>query len=292
MSMLHVNDLQPPRHRHDHSPPLGRAAALGAHAVAALTQEALLTPKPALVDRRGSGAHRDLDLPALLRSAHALGPYFEQMAAGALHRAPDQALRERLARIGRSAEFAMFAATGGANSHRGAIWAVGLLLGARASLEGHADAAEIAAVAARLARYPDRFAPARNTHGSCVAERFGIDGARGEAERGFRHVTDLGLPTLRAARARGIEEEPARLDALLAIMTTLPDTCLIHRGGLSALDDAQRLSAGILAAGGSSTASGRQRFATLERALLAHNASPGGAADLLAACLFLDAVAD
>src|ERR1700729_1707330 len=80
------------------------AALLADHAVDALLAEARLTPKPALVDRRGSGAHRDLDLARMTRSARSLRGTFLSMASAAAGREPDQALREELARIGRAGE--------------------------------------------------------------------------------------------------------------------------------------------------------------------------------------------
>ena len=106
--------------RADSVPEPRRALQLADLAVDVLTTEALLTPKPALVDARGSGAHRDLDLPTMLKSARSLHGTFLSMAAAAGGREPDQALREQLARIGRSGERRMFAATGGSNAHRGA----------------------------------------------------------------------------------------------------------------------------------------------------------------------------
>jgi triphosphoribosyl-dephospho-CoA synthase len=268
--------------------PRWRASQLADLAVDALIAEALLTPKPALVDRRGCGAHRDLDLNRLLRSARALYGTFLQMAAFAAGREPNQTLRERLARIGRAGECDMLAATGGANAHRGAIWVVGLLVAARAMSGAAADARAVAAQAARIAVVPDRFAPPQDSHGARACRRYGVVGARGEACAGFPHVVDVGLPALWAARATGVEESCARLDALLAIMASLDDTCLLHRGGLPALEAAQRGARTVLAVGGSSSAAGRHALLRLDADLLARNASPGGCADLLAACLFLD----
>jgi triphosphoribosyl-dephospho-CoA synthase len=80
----------------------------------------------------------------------------------------------------------------------------------------------------------------------------------------------------------------ARLDALLEIMKSLNDTCLLHRGGLAALQTAQTGAAAVLAAGGTATARGWKLLRRLDRDLIALNASPGGSADLLAATLFLD----
>jgi triphosphoribosyl-dephospho-CoA synthase len=268
-------------------------------AVDVLTAEALLTPKPALVDARGSGAHRDLDLPAMLKSARSLHGTFLNMATVAAGQQPDQVLREQLAQIGRSGESQMYAATRGSNAHRGAIWVLGLLVAARA-IQGeigphgetgpHAEASprETAALAARIAAFPDRNAPAQDSHGARVCRRYGVRGARGEAVAGFPHIVEVGLPAMWAARAKGADETCARLDALLAIMATLDDTCLLHRGGKPALEAAQRGARDTLMAGGSSSAAGRRALLRLDAELVERNASPGGCADLLAACIFLD----
>src|SRR5579863_5572928 len=157
-----------------------RAEQLADLAVDVLIAEALLTPKPALVDRRGPGAHDDLDLYRLVRSARALHGMFQRMAALAAGREPDRLLREELALLGRAGECDMLAATDGSNAHRGAIWALGLLVAARA-LRGGATADEVAAQAGRIASFPDRYAPPRGTHGANVCRRYGVRGARGEA---------------------------------------------------------------------------------------------------------------
>jgi triphosphoribosyl-dephospho-CoA synthase len=256
-------------------------------AVDVLKAEAMLTPKPALVDARGPGAHRDLDLSAMLKSAGSLHGTFLNMATAAAGREPDQALREQLARIGRAGERCMFAATQGSNAHRGAIWVLGLLVAARA-IQGEAGPRETASLAARIAAFPDRYGPAQDSHGARVCRRYGVRGARGEAVAGFPHVVDVGLPAMWAARAKGADETCARLDALMAIMATLDDTCLLHRGGLPALEAAQRGARDTLMAGGSSSAAGRRALLRLDAELVERNASPGGCADLLAACIFLD----
>src|SRR5580700_11024925 len=95
-----------------------RSRLLASLASQSLIAEAELTPKPGLVDRRGSGAHSDLSLAIMRCSALAIEPYFCQMAAVSQGSYPSQALRERLARIGRNAERAMLRATGGSNSHK------------------------------------------------------------------------------------------------------------------------------------------------------------------------------
>lgn len=275
--------------------PFGEAPLLARFARDALIDEARLTPKPALVDARGSGAHVDLDLATMLRSAHALEPTFEALARASRGAQPGTALRTDLARIGRSGEAAMMRATQGSNAHRGAIWIVGLLVaGATIVQTPHigdnetAHAWRICETAAQIARFDDLLAQPAASNGARVRERYNVGGARSEAQNGFPHVMHVGLPALHAARAQGSDEAHARVNALLAIMASLDDTCVLHRAGLAGRTAAQAGAQRVLDAGGIATQAGRAAFDALERELLALNASPGGAADLLAATLFID----
>ena len=255
----------------------------------ALIAEAELTPKPGLVDRRGPGAHADLSLALMRRSALAIEPYFLAMARESAGATPSLALRERLGAIGRRAEWAMYAATGGSNSHKGAIWSLGLLV-AGAAMDADARASSIARNAGTIASLEDRRVSAGNSHGRLVARKYGVAGARGEAISGFPHVIQLGLPTLRARRLADMSEDVARRDALLAIMAQLADTCVLYRGGPAALLSLQQGAAAVIEAGGCETSAGWQLFQRLDDRLRALRLSPGGSADLLAATLFLDAI--
>ncbi|SMS08048.1 Probable 2-(5''-triphosphoribosyl)-3'-dephosphocoenzyme-A synthase [Pseudomonas viridiflava] len=258
-------------------------------AVDALMDEANLSPKPALVDRRGNGAHTDLHLGLMHASALSLWPTFKLMAeAAAQFKIVGQPLREELGRLGREGEAAMLHTTGGVNTHRGAIWALGLLVTAAALDVDDCTSAAICQRAARLALIKDRQVVASNSHGSIVAQRYGAMGAREQAQQGFPAVTNVALPQLQRSRAAGSGEQNARLDALLAIMTTLADTCVLYRAGPEGLQAMQLGAQRVLDAGGSASLAGRRELHELDKQLLALNASPGGAADLLAACLFID----
>ena len=270
--------------------PAAQIALVADLAVRILVEEAELTPKPALVDHRGGGAHDDMDLAMLFSSAYALHPTFRDLATRAYGCAPSRWLREELAAIGRRGEAAMFAVTGGVNTHRGAIWALGLLAAAAVMAPADAPPADIAALAGRVASFPDRCAPTETSHGSLVTRRYGVAGARGEARRGFPNVVGVALPALRATREAGHPERFARLDALIALIAHVDDTCLLHRGGRPALRDAQAGARAVMAVGGNATVAGRRAVRSLEMTLLRHNASPGGSADLLASALFLDAL--
>ena len=266
--------------------PLSLADRLADLAVDALIDEADLSPKPALVDRRGNGAHTDLHLGLMHASALALWPAFKEMAEAALETGEvGLPLREAIGRIGREGEQAMLVTTNGVNTHRGAIWALGLLVTAAAL-----QPKSIALCAARLALLDDRYAPTPLSHGAQVAQRYGARGAREEAQLGFPSVLQRGLPQLHKSRANGHGEQNARLDALLAIMTELADTCVLYRAGEPGLHAMQAGAQAVLDAGGSASLSGRRRLHELDQQLIALNASPGGAADLLAATLLLDRI--
>ncbi|RMN84700.1 putative 2--3'-dephosphocoenzyme-A synthase, partial [Pseudomonas cannabina] len=259
-------------------------------AVDALIAEADLSPKPALVDRRGSGAHTDLHLGLMHSSALSLWPTFKLMAEAAAHFGTlGQPLREALGQLGREGEVVMLRTTGGVNTHRGAIWALGLLVTAAALDPQNCGPEAVCRRAARLALIPDRHVPAqKSSNGSEVVRRYGVMGAREQAQQGFPAVTQRALPQLQRSRAAGCGEQNARLDALLAIMTGLTDTCVLHRSGIEGLDAMQHGAQRVLDAGGSASLAGRRALNQLDQQLLALNASPGGAADLLAACLFID----
>lgn len=262
-------------------------AELARRAARALIEEAELTPKPGLVDGRGPGAHHDLSLQLLVTSAHVLEPYFRRMAEEAKRERLPGTLRIRLGKLGREAEHAMLRATKGINTHRGAIWSLGLLVAGAARLAS-SEPARICHEAARIARWPDEAGHRRSLSEEQPWRLDAEFGARREAFRAFPHVQFAGLPALARARNSGVPESFARIDALLAIMADLSDTCILRRGGELALYTVQHRAKQILALGGSCPAGGAAALQRLEQTMLALWVSPGGSADLLAATLFLD----
>lgn len=261
-------------------------------ATQSLIEEARLSPKPGLVDSRGNGAHHDLSLALMERSAHSLTPTFHALALQSWERPADIALRQLVGRLGREGEQQMMAATCGVNTHRGAIWALGLLISAAAMHGMTGSSAEITATAARLAALPDEEAPKSFSKGLRATRRYRVPGAREEAQQGFPHIMRLALPQLRRSRQSGATEGEAHIDALMAIMTSLSDTCVLSRAGLTGLETMQNGARSVLMNGGMSRKEGRDALEVLDRNMLALNASPGGAADLLAATLLLDSIAD
>lgn len=264
-------------------------AELAELAVQALLDEVHLTPKPGLVDLRSSGVHQDLTVALMERSAESLRVTFGSFArAAGQHPWVNQYLREELARLGRLGEHVMMQATGGVNTHRGAIWALGLLLGGLGVRQAPGTVTGLLNNAGELARMTDRFySPGTASNGAKARLRYGVDGAREQAAQNFPQIMD-GLHQLYRSRQAGACEQAARLDALLAIAANLSDTCVVHRSGVEGLRWMQQQAQQVLAAGGYATAAGRERYEVLDAGMQKKNASPGGAADLLSACLFID----
>jgi triphosphoribosyl-dephospho-CoA synthase len=261
---------------------------LGRLAARALRDEATLTPKPGLVDMRGGGSHDDMDIAMLLASAGALAVPITRCAEAAASLPLGRDLRAEIGAIGRAGEQRMLHATGGVNTHRGALWVLGLLA---AGLAATGTAARAAGFAARLARCKDPALPVRTaSHGARARLRYGAAGAVGEAQAGFPHTMHVALPALRAGRAAGHGEHTARTDALLASMARLEDTCLLHRAGPESLRVVRHRAAAILRAGGSGTAPGGILLDDLDRISRRLRLSAGGSGDVLAAAVFVDSV--
>jgi triphosphoribosyl-dephospho-CoA synthase len=265
------------------------AAALADAAVNALIQEAELTPKPGLVDGRGPGIHKDMDLVMLRKSAMALRGTFLDTVELAYSAVSRKALRAGLGVIGRAGEQTMLLATRGINTHRGAIWTLGLLCAGAAILaDGSVCAATVCAQAGGIAQLPDPYVSRLVSHGWSVRCRYGSRGARGEAEDGFPHLIGVALPMLHQSRREGATEDQARLNTLMALMAVLEDTCLLFRAGTAGLTAAQSGARKVLDCGGVTTPSGKPALMDLDRSLLSLGISPGGSADLLAGALLLD----
>ncbi|MFJ9375187.1 triphosphoribosyl-dephospho-CoA synthase [Streptomyces sp. NPDC101455] len=261
--------------------------ALARAAVDALTGQLALAPKPGLPDPRDLAARTTrVDHSALRWSAKALTPGLAAMAAAARRTGePTPVLRAELGAIGRCAEHSVALAGGG---HRGALWALGLLVAA-AALDPDAGAKDVAATAKRIAAHPDRRAPRRPSRGSSISAKYGAAGARGEAKAGFPHVRRA-LDSLATTRAAGATETQARLDALLTVMSTLQDTELLHAVGPLGLRHVQAGARGVLEAGGTATKAGAEALTAFDTDLHARAWSPRGSAGLLAGALFLDSL--
>ena len=265
--------------------------ALGRAATVALYEELALAPKPGLVSFADSGSHADMDGRTFLRSLFALRGYFVAIARLGAEGAAFPALEA----CGQAAEARMLAATGGINTHRGAVFSLGLLCAAGGAAAAAGEALSPATLRARLRHHWGPALQARRLRpprlpGGLAAQRLGLRSASDEAADAFPVLFDHTLPTLQAGRARGLDPASARLDALLATVAVLDDSNLALRGGRAGLDWARAAARDFLAAGGAGRPGGRAAAWALHRAFVVRRLSPGGAADLLAAACWLDRV--
>lgn len=264
------------------------AVKVEAAASRALLAEINLYPKPGLVSPVDSGAHRDMDLATFLRSIASLEGYFAAIAEAGGRGAPFQRLRA----LGLQAEQGMLRATGGVNTHRGAIFSLGLLAAGAGWNSAHDLSMEAGDLVQTVVRLwgPDLEAshPAIPvSHGSFAVARYGARGARSEAAEGFPTLVEVALPAFRDAAARGSDRDAAGIQSLFATMAVLEDTNLLHRGGVAGLVYVQRAARGFLDEGGVFHPRWRDRAFALHREFVSRNLSPGGSADILAAAMFL-----
>lgn len=259
-------------------------------AVSSLIMEARTTPKPGLVDGRNSGSHKDMDLRLMIRSAEALGPYFEAcIRAGmdSVKKAPEETF-PLLRKLGLEAEKTMFSVTDGVNTHKGAVYLFGILLGAfgrlwqadrfpepeKMLLEGGKIAsASVEEDLRTIGSLPDNAL----TSGQRIYRDYGLRGARGEAADGFPSVRLTALPYLRAHR-----EEGRYQSVLLHLIALGKDTNLIARCGFTDAKEAVEKVRALLSAG----EPGLSALEELDDWFIRKNLSPGGSADLLAVSIF------
>lgn len=273
------------------------ADAVAAQATRALLYEVNVTPKPGLVDRDNNGAHADMDIFTFIDSSVALTPFFRDMAlAGMRGGAEPAGLLSRLRLPGQWAEDAMFAATGGVNTHKGLIFSLGILCAAagvaKAAGSGFA-AGNILALCGEIAAGVDgelvRASVAENaaTHGEEVFAKFGLTGARGEAARGFPGVRDCGLPVLSGGIAAGGHPNDAGVAALLHLLARVDDTNIVSRADEGTLRAVQKKVAAALKECGGDTGDLLRFAKNLDADFIASRLSPGGSADLLALSFML-----
>lgn len=262
-----------------------------------LMGEVYTTPKPGLVDREDTGAHTDMDVSTFERSAEAVTPYLSRMFyRGSQWIGTPESLFKEIRKIGIQAEKAMFEATDGVNTHKGLIFTLGILCAAAGNCyqkEHCFDTDRILQTASEMTEKPpeeefremERREPV--THGEILYRRYGEKGIRGEAQKGFPILKNVALPTLRSTRMTGFDANRSNITVLLAVMSSLNDTNVWSRGSYEEMEWLKKKAAEILKQGGALFDAGIRRVKELNRLCIQKNLSPGGAADILAASLFL-----
>lgn len=273
-------------------------------AIRSLLYEVCVSPKPGLVDRGNSGSHDDMDIYTFMSSASSLFPCFEScvLTGRATAECPANETLDALRRDGLAAESAMRHATGNINTHKGAIYSMGLLCGAlgRIKAEDWTDpervTAEVSAITAGSVERELASVKGDNyqTAGQRIYAQYGISGIRGEVESGFPTVLKYGLPALEAGLCADpkhiseagytYSEDLAGSAALLAMITRAADTNMIARGGIDL--HAKAVSAVERILNGDDYPA-KAEVDALDRSFIEKHLSPGGCADLLSICWML-----
>lgn len=266
-------------------------------AVKALLYEVNVSPKPGLVDRFNTGAHNDMDIFTFVESALALEGYFYDCCRITMENSDldFHKLFNLLKKRGMTADKEMFQATEGINTHKGAIFSLGLM--SSASVMAHVNDDDFSYInicnyagmlsESLVKRDLDESKPREMTHGREIYNKYNISGIRGEAEAGFPSIREHSYPYLLKLIKDGMSLNDASVNVLMKIIMNTEDTNLISRGGLDGLEFAKFSADNALRAGGMSTEEGMKEVKKMDKAFIKKNLSPGGSADLLAATLML-----
>lgn len=252
---------------------------IAAAALRALGEELETYPKPGLVSLIDAGSHADMESRHFTAAIAALGGFF----AAAARAGGASASFAELQMLGLEAEQTMLQATGGVNTHRGAIFVLGLLAAAAGYRAGHGGGApgELVRI---LWGEAIRDAVNPGSHGDRMRRQHGAGGARAEAAAGFPTVRTCGLPALRQPLSRNA----ARVHSFFAMLETADDTTLLYRGGAAGRDFARTAARDFNLRGGATAPDWAARAEAAHRDFSKRGLSAGGVADLLAAALFLD----
>ena len=257
-------------------------------ALKALLYEVDVQPKPGLVDPVDHSTHLDMDVFTFIDSAVSLQPYFEEFAQmGIDFKGEDLTeLFKSIRPIGIEAEKTMFAATGGVNTHKGAIFSLGILLAA----SGY-DRNNIRLTVEKMLRgltendFKDLDKKTHLTNGERMYLQYGITGIRGEAQKGYPTVFEKALPFLKAHF--GNDFGTVLLDTLMVIVSESYDSNVVKRGNLESLENIQKYAENILEEGGCSHPEGKEILDDMNSYCNENNLSLGGSADLLIITIYL-----
>lgn len=265
----------------------------------AMVNEVTVAPKPGLVDRVNSGSHEDMDRDTFVVSARVLRPHFKKFMEISRDAEFDLIL-PLIRKPGMDAEKDMLQSTGGANTHKGLIFSLGLLTACLVRLAlglgRKPNLMDLAALEVLLQFNAEGITRELHeaehpSHGQRVFQEHGIMGIRREAEEGFPAALKIGLPALKRYRSIYVQPDLPELLTLMELILVTEDTNLIRRGGREGLNIMRERAQWILDQ--HMLWSKKQLLEELMRfdqTAIRLQLSPGGAADNLALALFLDQV--
>lgn len=262
----------------------------------ALGDEVAASPKPGLVDRINSGAHTDMNYFTFIKSIQAISPFFSVFAEmGSNFECIDAATLAKIRPLGVECEKAMFKATEGVNTHKGAIFSLSILATAAGFCYKSLHCLfsdTVCNTAAVIAKESGKDFEADGcagtlTKGLKIFNAYGIRGVRGEAASGFYSARKYGLPVIKKLSKQGYCKNDIYMQALLNLIANVTDTNVISRCGIRMVNWVQAEAREALRRGGALTPSGRRNLTALDGKFTENNVSPGGCADLLSVTILL-----
>ena len=279
------------------------AVRLGNMAGLALLEEVYTAPKPGLVDPLSNGAHLDMNLLTFKRSADALLPYFCRFAETGIQMSEKpEGCFLKIRQIGIQAEKAMYEATGQVNTHKGALFTMGILCAAAGSCfkkYGQVSISRLIMQEQKMVKNillneldSIQIQNSKDTHGQKNLCTYGSRGIRGEAADGYPSVINLALPVIRQGKKEGRNWNLVKIQALFTLMSQVEDGNILSRCRSEGLKEVQKLSQEFLLSGGAYSKGAIEKLTELDTYFIHKNYSSGGCADLLAASIFLSEIED
>ena len=267
-------------------------------AIKSILYEVAASPKPGLVDRINSGAHRDMDFFTFLNSTSVLSSYFYKCTEAGLSFKNNNyiELLENIRPFGIKAEKDMFNATGGINTHKGIIFSAGIVASAAGSLYSRGRDIGLNDIIERIKEITRGIADElesiidkeNHTYGETLFIKYGVKGIRGEVEEGFATVVKFSYPIFKKLLEDGAHQiNDILVQTLLHLIQNTQDSNILGRLDMDALKLVQEQAKEAIELGGIFTEKGKEFIKEMDKTFIEKNISPGGSADLLAVTMML-----
>lgn len=252
-----------------------------------LKKELECYPKPGLVSYIDSGSHEDMNHKTFVSSINSLSDYFFEISEAAYKGYGFSEFKN----LGIKAEEKMLIATNGINTHRGAIFSIGLLLASTVYELRENKKININSICEGVGkRWGINILNNeinKISNGIKIKKKYYYGGAREEAASGYETLRKYIIPEYIKAEDSGFSENRKHIQCLMKSISELSDTNILHRGGLLSLYLSKNIASDFLNNGGCYNDNYYEEMLLIHDLFKTKNISPGGSADLLSAIIFL-----
>ncbi|WP_125153966.1 triphosphoribosyl-dephospho-CoA synthase CitG [Clostridium rectalis] len=277
---------------------------ISSFAVQSMLYEVACNPSPGLVSIVSMGAHNDMDHYTFIDSTCSLLKYLTLCCEkGFSNKTPKEILKDARS-LGIDAENRMFKKTNGVNTHKGMLFLMGVVCIATAkAIHDKKDFKHIKSiikdmceglVEKELCILKDKLNTFNSLEEMCKEIKlsygeklyllYGIEGIRGEVEKGLPIIFDFALNFYK--ENNDLKQNDRLVQTLLGIMQHSEDSNILHKHSVKTLNEMQEKSKNILSIGGVRTKKGRNEINNFDKEFSLRKISPGGSADLLAITVF------